>query len=269
MKKCIAKITHNKRVAPDFCKIRVVSGYLAKTARPGQFVMVRCESAPDTLLRRPLGIHRIYSDGIEMLYEIVGKGTAALSEKRTGEPLDILGPLGNGFETDEALASKSKVTIISGGIGVAPLTALAEDIHKAGQRDITVILGARRKTHILCEDEFRAFGCKVIVSTDDGSMGKKGLVTDILKKRTTHAEGTKDNIIYACGPNPMLKAVWAIAAPLGIPCQFSFEEHMACGVGVCLGCPGKVRPADGSSAFGYKMVCKDGPVFSGEEIVWG
>jgi len=257
MKQLKLKIAKNEKMVPGFFKMRIISPYLAKASKPGQFITVRCEDDTDPLLRRPFGIHRILPDGIEALYEVKGKGTEILSRKRSGDDVDILGPLGNGFDLQKMKGKRP--VIIAGGIGVAPMVAVAESI---GASD--VIIGARTKGHILCEKDFKKLGSRVIIATDDGSRGIKGLSTDALKDLLKKS-GDEERVIFACGPNPMLKAVWNIAGPLGIECQFSFEEHMACGVGACLGCPIKVKESGGHE---YKMICKDGPVFRGERIAW-
>ncbi len=252
MKQLKVKILANDKVSGSFYRMKLASSYLAKTARPGQFVEVRCTTGVDPLLRRPLGIHRITKRGIEVLYEVVGKGTELLSAQRAGRELDIIGPLGNGFD----IAAPRPAILIAGGIGVAPLIALAEELGSAH-----VIIGARTKSHVLCESEFKHLGCIVSVATEDGSKGRKGLATDALNGLLTKS-GSQYKAIYACGPTGMLKAVARIAASHHIRCQVSLEERMACGVGVCLGCPVKVRPGE------YKMVCKDGPVFDAQEIAW-
>jgi len=258
MKKLVARIISNKEVSQKFYKMRLKSAYLAKTAEPGQFVEVRCSDSRDPLLRRPFGVHRISAGGIEILYEVVGKGTEILSRRKAGSILDIIGPLGNGFDTGPMKAA----ILVAGGIGVAPLVALAEKLATGKKNCMRIILGARTRSHILCEKEFKSIGCSVKIATEDGTKGRKGLATDLLKEALSARE-PRPNAIYACGPTGMLKAVAAMAKACRVPCQVSLEEHMACGVGVCLGCPVKVRP-DG----GYKMVCKDGPVFDAEEIVW-
>lgn len=245
-------------MAADFYRMRLSSSYLAGTAKPGQFVEIRCTGGVDPLLRRPLGCHRITRGGIEVLYELVGKGTELLSQKKARETLDLIGPLGNGFEPNTAGAA----ILIAGGIGVAPLVSLAEELVKKQKRITRVVIGARSGGHILCEKEFRSLGCQVKVATEDGSKGRKGLATDLLKEILTE-HGLKLATIYACGPMGMLKAVALIARAHRIPCQVSLEERMACGVGVCLGCPVKVKPVGD-----YKMVCKDGPVFNAEEVLW-
>jgi dihydroorotate dehydrogenase electron transfer subunit len=269
MKQLKAKIIEHERIAPGFYRMRIGSEHLAKNSRPGQFVEIRCSEGGEVLLRRPLGVHRIWNGGIEVLYEVVGKGTELLSRKKPGEMLDVIGPLGNGFIVPRAMVyGLWSMVLIAGGVGVAPLVALAEALIR-GPRSIVhgknsklhVLIGARTKSQILCEKDFKKLGCEVKISTEDGSLGKIGLITEQLPKLLS----TIDHrllTIYACGPHPMLKAVSYIADASGIPCQVSMEERMACGVGVCLGCPVKVKSG------GYKMVCKEGPAFDAKEIAW-
>ena len=269
MKQLVAKIVENKKIAQEFYKMRIELSYLGKSSKPGQFVEVRCSDENGPLLRRPFGIHRISKNGIEILYEVVGKGTELLSKKRPGDIIDIIGPLGNGFTLSRppALGSRPPV-LIAGGIGVAPLLALAEKIG-AKRKGSYIIIGAKDARGVLCEKQFSDLGCFVMVSTEDGSRGHKGYATDILK-HLLKVINCQSSGIYACGPRPMLKAVANIARLLNIPCQVSMEERMACGVGVCLGCPVKVKPVPGprSPVPEYKMVCKDGPVFDAKEIAW-
>lgn len=247
----------NEKIAPNFYRMRVLSPYLAKNSKPGQFVEVRCSEGIDPLLHRPLGMHKILKCGIEMLYEVVGKGTAMLSEKKAGEEINLIGPLGNGFNI---AASTKAAILVAGGVGVAPLVALAEKLSRTG-RKVSIVIGAKKSSHILCERELKAFGCTVRVATEDGSRGYRGLVTDLLQDRLASSYALRA-MIYACGPVGMLKAVARIARTKEMACQVSLEERMACGVGVCLGCPVKTKSE------GYKMVCKDGPVFNAEEIAW-
>ena len=257
MKQLEVKITENKKIAQGFYRMRLESAYLAKNSKPGQFIEIKCSEEHEVLLRRPLGVHRILNGGIEVLYEVVGKGTELLSAKRKGSMIDLIGPLGKGFEFPVA---KRPAMLIAGGVGAAPLLFLAEKMVKNKIKPY-VIVGAKRSSHILCEKEFKKLGCFVRVSTEDGSRGHKGYATDIMEHLLTIIK-RKISGIYACGPNPMLKAVAKISENNGIPCQVSMEERMACGVGACLGCPVKVKSG------GYKMVCKDGPVFDAKEIVW-
>lgn len=257
MKQLKARIIENRRIAQGFYKMRLASAYLAKNSKPGQFVEIKCSEENEILLRRPLGVHRIFDGGIEVLYEVIGKGTEALSARRKGGALDIIGPMGKGFEFSTA---KKPALIIAGGMGVAPLLYLAERMANKKTKPY-VMIGARTASHILCEKEFKKLGCFCLISTEDGSKGHRGYVTDMMRHLLIVIR-CKVSGIYACGPHPMLKAVSHIANSLGIPCQVSMEERMACGVGVCLGCPVKVASG------GYKMVCKDGPVFDAKEIAW-
>lgn len=268
MKQVTAQILEHTRITPHHCLMRLKAPSLGRAARPGQFVEVRCGDRIDPLLRRPLGIHRIERGGISMLYEVVGKGTEILAGMRPGLTLDVIGPLGNGFYTGPRVQGPGSRVIVAGGIGAAPMVALAEALVKGAgkkRRNAIVLLGARTKSHVVCEDVFRKLGCDVRVTTDDGSKGAKGLVTDPLGRLLSDA-ARRLSAIYACGPTPMLQSVAALAKEHAIPCQVSLEEHMACGVGVCLGCPVKVRKDLVDTE--YRMVCKDGPVFDAEQIVW-
>ena len=279
MRQIEAKILKNERVAPGFYRMRVESPYLARNSKPGQFVEVKCSDCLEPLLRRPLGVHRITRDGIEMLYEVVGKGTELLSRKRSGDMVDIIGPLGNGFVINQKTEKpkNGKTILIAGGAGVAPLLSLAESlafsverIAYRGKTKIHVFIGACRKEHILCAKDFKKLGAKVYITTEDGSMGRKGFITSYLSDFLSAKRYPLNANIYACGPVGMLKAVAEIAKSHRIPCQVSLEERMACGIGVCLGCPVKVKtnhkPLTTNNE--YKMVCKDGPVFDAKEIIW-
>ncbi len=257
MKQLEARIIENRRIAKGFCKMRLASTYLAKNSKPGQFIEVKCSEGRELLLRRPLGVHRISNGGIDVLYEVIGKGTKSLSAMEKGDLLDIIGPLGKGFDL---FTAKNPPLIVAGGMGVAPLLSLAETLAKKKVKPY-VMIGAKTASQMLCDKDFKKLGCFVMVSTEDGSRGHKGYVTDIMRHLLILIR-CRVSVIYACGPHPMLKAVSHIADSSGIPCQVSMEERMACGVGVCLGCPVKVKSG------GYKMVCKDGPVFDSKEIAW-
>ena len=275
MRRLRAKIRSNERISGRFYKMRVTSKYLGAEAKPGQFVEVRCSGDNDPLLRRPIGVHRITGDGIEILYEVVGRGTSLLANMRSGDDLDLIGPLVNGFTVQATNNQRPTTVLVAGGIGVAPLMALAEELAHSAQRvayrkNIQVLIGAKTKNHILCEREFKRLGCNVSIATEDGSRGRKGLVTDLLKKLVLTTYDLKHTTICACGPSAMLKAVASTAKAHDIPCQVSLEERMACGVGVCLGCPIRVRTNNKQQTTNhtYKMVCKDGPVFDSGGIIW-
>lgn len=236
--------------------------------RPGQFVMLRVSDGLDPLLRRPFGIYNVIGaktgtgfsfkrpTGVEILYHVVGKGTAMLSSKEPGEEVNVLGPLGNGFpEPREA----RNVIMVAGGVGIAPMLPLAQRL-KAG----VLLFGARHKADTKISAGFSGLGCKIKFATDDGSRGFKGVVTGLLAD-----EIKPDSIIYACGPAPMLKAVAAVALAAHIRCFVSLESAMACGIGVCLGCAVKAVPHKaGCRPDGFRMVCSDGPVFDSTDIDW-
>jgi dihydroorotate dehydrogenase electron transfer subunit len=256
MKRLEAKILSNEKIQEEFYRISAASSYLAKKSKPGQFVEVKCSAGSDPLLRRPLGVHRIRGNSVELLYKVIGKGTEALSHMKKGDILDVIGPLGNGF----AIRENAGAILVAGGHGVAPLLFLAEQLMRT-RRHVQVFIGAKTKKHVLCAKEFKQIGCELSIATEDGSMGHKGFVTDLLRKNL--ATGNRQPAtIYACGPVGMLRAVSEIAQKRGVACQVSLEEKMACGVGVCLGCPVKIKGQ------GYKMVCKDGPVFNAGDVAW-
>ena len=256
-----AKLIKNIEVAPGYYKICLSCAIIARIAQPGQFLEVKVSIAAEPLLRRPFSIHRLNNATVEILFEVLGTGTKLLAEKKAGQYLDIIGPLGNGFDYRVRGAGCGVHLLVAGGMGVAPLFPLAEKIksHK-----VLVLIGAKTKKQILCENEFKKLGCSVKIATDDGSVGFNGRVTDLLKKILLANQRTSEpaNQIYACGPGPMLKEIAAVAKKYNIPAQVSLEEHMACGIGACLGCV--VNTQDG-----FKRVCKEGPVFDAKEIVWG
>lgn len=245
------RILKNEKLTPDVFVLTILDKRIATTARPGQFVSVRVTypirggQSYFPLLRRPLSVHSVEGDTFKLLYKVVGEGTSILSTYRDGDELDIIGPLGNSFTTYDS----KNVLIVAGGMGVAPLYFLASRYHS--HNSITTLIGAKTKDEVLCEEEFTKLG-KAMVTTEDGSYGVKGRVTDLLT--SFHPE-----IIFSCGPPGMLSVVKLYARTHFIPCQMSLECHLACGIGVCLGCAIPVKP-------GYKYVCKDGPVFWGDEI---
>jgi len=256
-----AKILYNKNIGSGYFKMALDAPAIAREAKPGQFVQVRCSDGLDPLLRRPFSIHRTSS--FEILYEVVGKGTEILSKKKIGEHVDILGPLGNGFTLPlSAVRYPLSAILIAGGIGVAPLVFLAEELAKKKIETI-VLIGAKTKKLILCEKDFKNIGAKVCIATDDESHGHKGFVSELFKKYLRNTEYGIRSTVYACGPHPMLQRIAEISKARKIECQVSLEEKMACGIGACLGCAVKVK---GKKA--YKLACKDGPVFDARQIIW-
>lgn len=211
--------------------------------KPGQFVEIKLDGF---YLRRPISVACADKNNLTIIYKVVGKGTKVLSEMQEGK-LDILYDLGNGYDLS---LSGDRPLLIGGGVGVPPLYYLAKQLVKL-DKIVTVILGFNKKEEIFYEEEFKELGCEVIVCTVDGSYGIKGFVTAPMKNLNY-------SYFYTCGPLPMLKAVYDVSNTEG---QFSFEERMGCGYGVCMGCTTKVKG-------GYKRICKEGPVLNKEEILW-
>ena len=252
-------------------------------ASPGQFVMIKVNNSYDPFLRRPMSIYKIdkKKGEFEILYQVVGKGTNIMSELKKGDEIDVLGPLGRGFWIPKKI---ERAIIVAGGIGVAPMVALAEEIRckmQDARCKINVFIGGKTKNDILCKENFKKIGAKVHIATEDGSMGKKGTSVDLFKTFITDSQSSifnrQSSIIFACGPQRMLKAVADIARDKNMDCQVSLDKRMACGTGACLGCVVKVRSlefgvrnSNPQSAIrnpqSYKCVCTDGPVFDAEEI---
>ncbi len=218
--------------------------------------MLSVDSGLDPLLKRPFSLHRWLGRDFQILYRTVGKLTYILKDKKPGDTVEIVGPLGTGFPVTK---SKTKKILAAGGLGMAPLLALAESMK--GQKTI-LFLGAKTKKDLLCINELMSLGIKPVVSTDDGSLGCKGLITekvnDFLRR---YASPVTDYCLYACGPRPMLKELSLLAKNFNLKGYIALEENMACGIGACMGCVVNTKK-------GFKPVCKEGPVFSIDEIVW-
>ena len=255
----IAKVLENKKVAPEHYRISLAAPKISSVALPGQFVMVKIGDGSDPLLRRPLSFNRIdqTKGTIDILFKVVGKATRLLSELEPGEDLDIIGPLGNGFDLNIA---KELAIVVGGGAGVAPLLSLAKEL-KNKAKAVYALIGANNINSVVCEEDFKALGIETTVSTDDGTYGIKGLISDVLLNVIGSKLSPVNSCIYACGPRPMVKALESISLQYKIPCQVSLEEWMACGIGACNGCIVKTKQ-------GYKKVCSDGPVFNAEDILW-
>ena len=249
--------------------MEIESPEIAGEAQPGQFVMIKTRDGLEPLLRRPLSLHRISPTSIELLYQVIGKGTQSLSQTRPGEFLDLLGPLGKPFPFPTS--SSGAILLVAGGIGIAPLLALAEKMARRSKvkaessktaPKIHLLYGAKTKTHLVRIKDFQKLGIAVETVTDDGSSGRKGLVTDFLEKFLGSSPGPI-SAVYACGPRPMLKSVAHLMKNKKIPVYLSLEEMMACGMGACLGCSVRAR----ASEIKYLRVCQDGPVFQAKDII--
>ncbi|MBL7071706.1 MAG: dihydroorotate dehydrogenase electron transfer subunit [Candidatus Omnitrophica bacterium] len=260
-KQVIAKVISQKEVKRGCFRMKIESPIIARSASPGQFLHILCGDSGYPLLRRPISIHRIGKKDIEILYSVIGKGTKILSGKRSGDTLDIIGPLGNGFKVFKG--SRSVKMLVAGGMGVAPLLGLADELSRGakGKNKFIVVLGARTHNHILCEGDFKRLGGDVHIATEDGSKGRRGSATD-LARDIVHSKKYKwrDVCIYTAGPINMVKALARLVEGCSIESQASLEERMACGLGACLGCAIETQS-------GYKRVCKDGPVFNFCEVV--
>ena len=242
MKQSIFEIRSNTRLTDSVYKM-VLAGDTSSITNCGQFVNIQLDGM---YLRRPISVCDYDDKTLTIVYKVVGKGTEAMAAMGEGVKLDILTGLGNGY--DLTLAG-DKPVLLGGGVGVPPMYNLAKKLRAQG-KDVKVILGFNVKSEIFYEEEFKALGCDVTVTTVDGSYGVKGFVTDALPTDYTY--------FYTCGPEPMLKAVYRASRTSG---QMSFEERMGCGFGACMGCSCKTLT-------GYKRICKDGPVMKKEEILW-
>lgn len=259
------KVLSNEKVAPGHFVIQMASPRISKKALPGQFVQVLCEDSYEPLLPRPFSFLTAGKNEFAFLYHTVGKGTNILSKKKKGDTLSVLGPLGNGFGFSQGEKSR-EVILVGGGVGIPPLYHLAEFLSKKMKPGtIHVYLGARNKSLLLCEKEFKKLKVDLNVATDDGSKGRKGLVTLLLEEKLYGSDPTQSRV-YTCGPTPMLKAVSAIAGKYQVPCEVSVEVPMACGFGACLGCAIKVKGAEAGHRFA--IACCEGPVFCGDQILW-
>ena len=258
----MAQIIENREIQPGYFLLRLDSPLLAAKVRPGQFFNVRVTDRLDMILRRPFSVFDYDQTSISILYEVVGKGTAIMSNRDPGEDLDILGPLGRGFVLPE---ETKKALMVGGGMGIAPLFSWAKKLLQIKNRgreiDIQVIMGAANEYKVLCQDNFMELGLPPVVCTDDGSYGKKGLATGLMKKQIT-ADDKQATVVYACGPDAMLKELAGILKGYQIKGQISMDRHMGCGLGACMGCV--VETIGGK----YKRVCQEGPVFPADEIVW-
>jgi len=250
-----ARIIENKELLPEtYYRLSLKTPPIARLAKPGQFVHLRVNEEIFPLLRRPFSIHSVHKENIQILYKVAGAGTGILSRRKKDELLDVIGPLGNGYRLPD---KRTKVILVAGGAGVASLCFLSQRLASCP----AVLIGGRSKRDILGRDKFKRLKTKIKISTEDGSLGKKGLVTDLLQELLPTPHSPLPTVIYACGPMRMLKETAKIAERHRALCYVSLEEFIVCGVGACQGCAVRTKN-------GYKRVCKDGPVFDSKEIIW-
>ena len=243
MKQGIFRITSNKKIARDIFKMTLAGDTSAITA-PGQFVNIKLDGF---FLRRPISVCDCVGENLTLIYKTVGHGTEQMSRMENGDELDLLTGLGNGYNTKK---SGDSPLLIGGGVGVPPMYMLCKKLVADG-KNVTVVLGFNSKDDVFYENEFRALGADVHITTADGTYGTKGFVTDVIKN-------IQYTFFYTCGPEPMFRAMHKI---MKTPGQYSFEERMGCGFGACMGCSCKTLT-------GNKRICKEGPVMESEEIIW-
>lgn len=250
----IFKVISNEKLCPKFYRMQIDAKPILKKIKPGQFIHIRVHDGLEPFFRRPFSVYRA-EKYVEIFYEAVGPGTKILSLKKKGDPIDVLGPVGTPF----SLPPKNikHVVMIGGGIGIAPFLILT-DVLKKRKLDLVLLYGGRTKEHVYPMKEFKQNGCKVFVSTDDGSVGVKGRVSQLFSKINADAKTT---MIYTCGPHAMMAAVQAFAKERNLKGEAACEEVMACALGACLGCSIKTTS-------GYKTVCYDGPVFDLQEVIF-
>jgi dihydroorotate dehydrogenase electron transfer subunit len=266
-------VRENVRLARDTYRIRLDGPELARAIRPGQFLMVRLPGSTDPLLGRPFALYDTVLDGtgqpvaVDVVYLVVGKLTGLLKEVRAGEAVTVWGPLGNGFPD---LPPLENVGLVAGGIGQTPFLAHARELlggrgyggrpaRRTAER-VSLFYGVRTADLAAGVDDFRAAGADIHLASDDGSVGFRGFVTQLLQQ-----QAPRPGHLVGCGPEPMLKALRELACDWGVGCHLSLETPMACGLGVCFSCVTKVRTADG---WDYRRVCVDGPVFDVQALCW-
>jgi len=268
-------VRENVRLARDTYRIRFSCPDIAEKILPGQFIMMRLAECNDPLLGRPLALYDVVDgadgepDGLDIVYLVVGKMTRRLAELNPEAKLEIWGPLGNGFPAEET----EHLIMAAGGIGQTPFLALAREylgLHRYGDpprqvpraKKVTLCYGARSAEYLAGMEDFNRLGVEVRLSTDDGSMGHRGLVTELIEPAVKTAG--KSCRIVCCGPEPMLQATAKIAKRLGLPCQVSLETPMACGMGICFSCAAKIR--DPAGGWDYRRTCVEGPVFNAADV---
>lgn len=244
----------------DYHLLAVESSPVAHSAQPGQFLMVRASSHPYPLLRRPFSIHSRNGRVIEIFFLKSGLGTSLLAQKKEGETLDLLGPLGIGFRLGRPAEGKS-FFLVGGGRGIAPLYFLAQELEKM-KADLKIFYGGKTEADLPLLSKFETTGFKVLSSTENGSFGFKGLVSELFEEELARS---RPEAIYACGPEAMMKKIASLAAEKSVSAQFSLESVMGCGFGACWGCVKRIR-REGKEE--WLKICEEGPVFAGADVIW-
>lgn len=251
----LLKIKENNQIAQNVWEITLAGQFPYESVQPGQFIMVRIGSGSEHVLRRPISIAAVTEERLTIVLRVVGEGTKWLSKQSVGEQLDVLGPLGRGFPLPP---SNAKVLVVGGGIGSPPLYLLSSKL-QALTPDLDLVLGFRTKSECFWTDRFSQLG-NLVITTDDGSAGRAGNVLDAVEGMLQ--SGHKWDYVYACGPQPMLRALQQYFSETAVQGYVSLEERMACGVGACYGCVCRTK----DDAFS-KRICADGPVFDWNEVI--
>ena len=271
MKNIPVTVTQNEQIAPQCYRLVLSSPLHNFNVRPGQFVMLKVGTEYDPLLRRPFAAfctNTVTSTSLEIYYQVVGRGTQHMAALMPGSSLQLLGPLGNGFSIPSSI---KHAVLVAGGMGIVPIRCLVHSLCNNESVRLTLFYGTQTADSLLFLEEFNALGIPVKVSTDDGTRGRRGLVTDQAAHFLKGLDAEPDETVcFTCGPRQMLRAMAEVTAPLRIPCQVSLETKMACGIGACLGCVVKRKPLQSrhSRPPDYARVCLEGPVFEAQEIAW-
>ncbi len=251
-----ARVTGNDPVGEATFRLILSATDFPPTAAPGQFVMLRTSAGADPMLRRAFSLHDRQEGSLEILYKVVGRGTAWMAQRRTGDAIDLIGPLGQGFAIAPTLRT---ALLVAGGMGIAPFRFLIRSLRAAGV-DMLLFYGARTERDLLELAEMEAAGVSLLLATEDGSRGERGRITELFQQHFRKVEPSEAFKIFACGPHEMLYEVGRIARGQAIACEVSLESHMACGLGTCMGCV--IATEDG-----YQRVCREGPVFSAQRLL--
>ena len=253
------KILFNREVAPSCWRMQLLAPEIVRQAQPGQFVHLRCTETYSPLLRRPFSLYRASEGKIEILYQIIGQGTQLLTEKVQGETVDLLGPLGRAFQVK---GQSEIIVLLAGGVGIAPLYFLAETLLKKRRLNSKLILfyGVKSRENLLGHQDLKKLRVNLEIATEDGSLGFEGKILQLFQSRLPNLLNQSLQV-FACGPLGMLKNIASLSLKYNFPTQVSLEETMGCGIGACRGCVIK-------GSRGYLRVCREGPVFSVEDIDW-
>lgn len=255
------KIINNVEIKNNNFLMSFKDKEIAENAKIGQFVEIKAGTGIDSLIRKPISIDRVEGDEIFLVYKVVGKGTTAMSKMSSGDKISVIGPLGKGFPED---VGDKEVLMVAGGIGIGPFPYVIDKM-----KNWKLFYGFRDYSEFVLEQELKQYEMegKAFFTTNDGSYGRKGFVTEVLEEYLIK-NGVENKVIFCCGPDVMMKRVCEIASKYKVESHISMEDYMGCGIGICVGCVRKIRNPEKPGGWEHKKVCKDGPVFRGEDIIW-